>query len=504
MKVVKTPQSFPGAFFVVMVGVLFLVGLAHSQNSQPEIRKVPWDRSITLLSYSVGRNTTVDFRGTEQMITAKGTSRVKIERGAAQIDARFQDVLLPPIFGPEYTTFVLWAVAPDSSTTNLGEIAIRGYRGRIKTSVPLQTFALIVTAEPYSAITVPSNVIVMANVAAKRNDAAPTMFTPTTLLIDQGAYAVAGLEPYDWESPVPPDLFQARNAVRLAEWQGAGRYVAGDFEKAQQALRDAELEQQQSRSNRSRTVQLSRQAMQLAEGSRVIALQRMEEERLEIERAEAAQRAAAAETSRLAAMQEAARQGQLRAEAQAEREAIERLAAHEAEKARLEAEQARKLMEQAEEQIRRLEASRQELRSRLLKQFNMIMETRDSANGLILSMGDVLFDVGRSELHPEAREKLAQLSGVLFGHPTLKLEIGGHTDTTGRVELNQRLSEQRAEAVRSYLVSQNVPTESVTAQGFGETMPIASNDTARGRRQNRRVEITVSGEALGDPLGSLY
>ena len=122
MKVVKTPKSFPGAFFGVMVGALFLMGLAHSQNSQSEIRKVPWDRSITLLSYNMGRNTTVDFRGTEQMITAKGTSRVKIERGVAQIDARFQDVLLPPIFGPEYTAFVLWAVAPDSSTTNLGEM----------------------------------------------------------------------------------------------------------------------------------------------------------------------------------------------------------------------------------------------------------------------------------------------------------------------------------------------------------------------------------------------
>ncbi len=504
MKVVKAPESFPGAFLWVMVGTLFLMGLAHSQNPQSENRKVPWDRSITLLNYNVGRNTTVDFRGTAQMITAKGTARVKIERGAAQIDARFQDLLLPPIFGPEYTTFVLWAVAPDSSTSNLGEIALRGYRGHIKTAVPLQTFALIVTAEPYAAITVPSNVIVMENVAARGNAAAPTTFTPATLLSDQWAYAAAGLEPYDWESPVPPDLFQARNAVRLAEWQGAGRYAAGEFEKAQQALRQAELEQQQSRSNRNRTVQLSRQAMQLAEGSRVIALQRMEEELLAIERAETAQREAAAEASRLAAMQEAKRQAQLRAEAEAEREAIELLAAHEAAKARLEAEQARKRIEQAEEQIRRLETARQELRSRLLKQFNMIMETRDSARGLILSMGDVLFDVGRSELRPEAREKLARLSGVLFGHPALKLEIEGHTDSTGSEELNQRLSEQRADAVQSYMASQDVPTELITARGFGKTMPHASNDTARGRQQNRRVEIIISGEALGDPLGSLY
>ena len=478
-----------------------LVGSGYSQEAGG-VLKVQRDRPLLLVGYAPGRTTSIDFQGTEQLVVAKGSARIKIERGAAQIDANFQGLLPPVIFGPEYTAFVLWAVTSNGKASNLGEVVIRGDRGEIKASVPLQTFSLFVTAEPYSVISIPSNVVVLENVVTSRSSATTSTVTPGMEMVEQGQYAAAGLVPFDWGSPLPHDLFQARNAVRIAEWQGADRYAADQLGRAQQALREAEGNEK----DRNRIIQFSRQAMQLAEGARALALQRIEEARLEGERQQAAARQAAAEASRLAATEEAEWQAQLRAAAEAERreaEAARQAAAAEAERARKAAEEAQNLLARVEYEKRLLEAEREALRKRLLEQFNMIFETRDTARGLILNLGEVLFDVGRSNLRVEAREKLAKLSGILLGHPQLRVEIEGHTDSTGSDELNQRLSTERAESVRSYLLNQGVAEDAVGARGLGKTMPIASNDTASGRRQNRRVEIIVSGEVLGSPLGNL-
>ena len=84
----------------------------------------------------------------------------------------------------------------------------------------------------------------------------------------------------------------------------------------------------------------------------------------------------------------------------------------------------------------------------------------------------------------------------------LKLDVEGHTDSVGTDEYNQKLSEERGEAVRSYLTGQGMAGPSVTAKGFGESQPIASNDTAKGRQQNRRVEIVISGEVIGTRIGA--
>jgi len=485
-----------------ILGFLFLVGSGHAQETVGEVLKVKREVPLLLVGYESGRTTPIDFRGTEQLIVAKGSARVKIERGAAQIDARFQDLLAPVIFGPEYTSFVLWSITSNGRVSNLGEVVIRGNRGEIKTSVPLQAFSLIVTAEPYPAISVPSNVVVLENILASRNSATTSTITPSIEMVEQGQYAAAGIVPFDWETELPRDLFQARNAVRIAEWQGASRYAADEIGKAQQALQEAEM----NAKDRNRIIQFSRQAMQLAEGARTLALQRIEEARLERERREGAQREAAAEASRLAATEEAEWQTQLRTSAEAERrqaEAAQQAAAAEAERARKAAGEAQVLLQRLDYEKKLLEAEKEALRKRLLQQFTTIFETRDTARGLILNMGEVLFDVGKSDLRFEAREKLAKLSGILLGHPQLTVEIEGHTDSTGSDELNQRLSTERAEAVRSYLLNQGVIETAVSARGLGKTMPIASNDTARGRQQNRRVEIIVSGETLGDPLGNL-
>jgi len=136
------------------------------------------------------------------------------------------------------------------------------------------------------------------------------------------------------------------------------------------------------------------------------------------------------------------------------------------------------------------------LRSQLLQQLNLILETRDTARGLIVNVSDVLFDTGMYSLRPGAREKLAKISGIVLAHPGLRLEVEGHTDSVGSDEFNQRLSENRAASVRDYLVQQGVSMNNVVARGLGETTPVASNNTAAGRQQNRRVELVVSGDVI--------
>jgi outer membrane protein OmpA-like peptidoglycan-associated protein len=154
-------------------------------------------------------------------------------------------------------------------------------------------------------------------------------------------------------------------------------------------------------------------------------------------------------------------------------------------------------------QLKQAVSDREDLRARLLQQFNLILETRDTARGLVVNMSDVLFDSGKYTLRPLAREKLAKISGIVLGYPSLKLAVEGNTDSVGTETFNQQLSEQRAEGVRTYLTQQGVPESSTTSRGFGKTRPIASNDTSEGRQQNRRVELIVSGEVIGTKIVSL-
>jgi outer membrane protein OmpA-like peptidoglycan-associated protein len=155
----------------------------------------------------------------------------------------------------------------------------------------------------------------------------------------------------------------------------------------------------------------------------------------------------------------------------------------------------------SDRQLKQAVLDREELRAKLLQQFNVIFATRDTARGLIVSLSDVLFDTGRSTLRPIAREKLAKISGIVLAYPDLRLAIEGNTDSVGSDSMNQQLSEQRAGSVRDYLARENIPSSSMTSRGFGKTQPVASNDTAEGRQQNRRVELVVSGEVIGTTIG---
>jgi outer membrane protein OmpA-like peptidoglycan-associated protein len=160
--------------------------------------------------------------------------------------------------------------------------------------------------------------------------------------------------------------------------------------------------------------------------------------------------------------------------------------------------------QQAEQQRQQAEREKEEMRARLLQQLNTVLETRDTQRGLIVNMADVLFDTGKSTLRPAAREKLAKISGIVLAYPGLKLQVEGHTDSVGSTAYNQKLSEARANNVRDYLVKQGLTEDSITAEGFGEMQPVASNANAKGRQQNRRVEMVVSGEAIGTQIGGTH
>jgi outer membrane protein OmpA-like peptidoglycan-associated protein len=443
------------------------------------------ERSLPTVGYGAGTISRADLKGTDLALNAGGSVGISSKQGTVRLSISVKDLPEAAGFGPQYLSYVVWAVTADGQPKNLGEIPVTKGKGKLDLSTSLQTFGLAVTAEPYFAVAVPSELVVLENSLDGTTAAKTPLPEVRFKAFSRKIYPEEGAKPADPEEKVPPDLVQARNAVRIAKAFGAEKYAADSFARARQALTQAEA-YIQDRKLRKTVVPKSREAVQSAEAARSQAVQKIEEERVAAENAHVA---AQAEEARLAA--EKAQAESVAARQEAETAQAEAGAAH-ARAAQAEA--------TAAEETRRREAAEEEkhaLREKLLRQLNLILETRDSARGLIVNMGDVLFDVDKFTLRPEAREKLAKLSGVVLGNAGLKLAVEGHTDSTGGDEHNQKLSESRAGAVRDYLISQNVPAEAITAAGFGKTRPVATNDTAEGRRKNRRVEIVVSGDIIG-------
>jgi outer membrane protein OmpA-like peptidoglycan-associated protein len=474
--------------------------------------------------------TKVDLVGTPLLPEARGEAEVSGEKGYIEIDARVQNMQPATRFGREYLTYVLWAITPEGRAKNLGEIQIDDDDARVQVTTEFQAFALIVTAEPYFAVTQPSDVVVMENLVRDDTKGKVETVQAKYELLKRGTYLMdqsANFKQKPLEPGAPLDLAEARNAVELARLASADRYAADSFAKAQKLLNDAEVAREK-RKRGNDVMMPARQAAQTAEDARLIALQRQEDEFQAQQRALAAQRErdaqARAEAERERAQAEAARRRQAeldaqnaaaaRAAAERERLDIERSrqealkAQSDAEQARAAAEaaraaadaqaqQARAQAEQAQAAVAQAEQEKTALREQLREQLSVVLETRETARGLIVNVSDVLFDTGSATLKPGAREKLARVAGILASHPDLKIEIEGHTDSVGGDDYNQRLSERRAESVRAYLVQQKIPPASVGAEGLGESQPVASNATAAGRQQNRRVELVVSGESIG-------
>ncbi len=424
------------------------------------------DQSVAAQSCAAGRVRGALFEATALAPGAKGSARFTVSHGAIEIALAVWD--LPPAtdVGPGFLTHSVWAITAEGLAVPLGELVVERGRGKLRTLTPLSSFGLIVTAEPHFAIAAPSEAVVLRT-------AGDTSLTARYRAVARSAYEYLAAA-----QGIPLALAQATSATRLAHDQGAAEFAAEPMARAENELARAQgLFANDPRSALGAAV--ARDATQAAGVAAAIAVERYAELRYENLLAESARREAAAE----AAADEA------RAAADEARWKVSETEAREANEIRR--------REQAEVTAAQAEIEKRALRGRLLQQLNLVLETRDSARGLIVNLGDVLFDVGRFTLRSPAREKLAKLSGLVLANPGLRLEVEGHTDSTGNDDLNQELAEDRAAAVRDYLVEQRVAEDAISSRGYGETQPVASNETTAGRQQNRRVEIIVSGDAIG-------
>ena len=536
-----------------------IAGVAAAQT-RPAATDVT-GRSIKAVGYQVGGgDTTVDLKPTGLVASARGEAKVKATPSVTTVEAKMQGLRSPTEQGAEFLAYVMWAVSPEGRAVNLGEVRPKDNgEGELKTTTQLQSFSLFVTAEPYSAVRQPSELLVLEN-DVRKNTKGRLYMVENYQLMRRTQYQKLGNPlalTVDLKN-VPMEVYQARNAVDIARTRGAEKYAPDIFSRAAGGLELTEnaLTKKQ---DKKQVISLARQAIQASEDARALTAERREEERIANERAAAAAKAKAEAEAKAAAEaaaakaradQEAARQAELAAarEAQLRAEAAAKQAEAERQQAQLRADaaarqaqlqsEAAKLQAEAqareaaareasiradaeaaarEERIKaeaaareaaakgeaeRARAAAEALRAQLLEQFNRILETKDTVRGLVITMADVLFDTGKYDLRPQTREALARLSGIVVSHPGLKLEVEGHTDSTGSDQLNQKLSEDRAGTVRSYLITQGVAADAITAKGFGKTSPVADNDTAAGRQKNRRVEMIVSGEVIGVQIGN--
>jgi outer membrane protein OmpA-like peptidoglycan-associated protein len=555
----------------------------------PIYRVTVTERTAKAVNYRHrGGATKIDFRGTELLPGARGEAKVESKKGYIEIEVEFDDLQPANKHGSEYLTYVLWAITPEGRTANLGEILLNGTKSKLNVTTELQVFGLVVTAEPYYSVTRPSDLIVMENVVRAETKGKIVEIDAKYELLQRGQYQrLSNPLALKFDRKLPLELYEARNAVQIARSVGADRYATETFQKAEKSLAQAEAYQERNAGKKS-VIMTARETVQTAEDSRAIAVKRQEDDALNEERQQAAEREARAESGRIAAQSEAdrvtrdAEAARIKALAEAERltrekdaQALSALAeadrvkrdsdaraaaaAAEANRLKLEndarmataatdadrlrAENAARLaaaatdadrlklendaraaaataeadrlkreneaqkaanqadLDRAAKDKALAEAEKAELRAQLLRQFNAVLQTRDTARGLIVNLSDVLFDFDKHSLRPVAREKLAKVAGIVSGHPGLKLDVEGHTDSVGGLEYNQQLSEQRGSAVRDYLMHEGMAAASVTTKGFGKTQPVASNDNAEGRQQNRRVELVISGEIIGTGIG---
>jgi outer membrane protein OmpA-like peptidoglycan-associated protein len=460
-------------------------------------------RSIVAVGYEVGGGgTKMIFNGTSAAPNASGEAKVDAKKSGTDIDLKVTGMPAPTSLGPEFLTYVLWTISPDGSVANQGEVPIdKNGQGKLDATAQSQTFAMIVTAEPYFAVQLPSEEVVLEN-DTKKNTKGKIYPDNHFKLMKRSQYAKEGnplaLTP-DLKA-APLDIYEARNAVAIAKSRGAENYAPEIFSKASSSLQMAE-NSLASKAEKKAIVTNARQTIQFAEDARLLSSQRQEAERIQKEKDAAAAEAAAkakAEAEAQAAA-EAKRQAELNAakEAQMKAEADAKAAQAAAEQARLQAKE-----QAAKEEAARAQAQTAALRAQLLKQLNDVLQTSDTSRGLVVNMADVLFETGKYNLSQDAQLKLAKLSGIIQAHPGLNLGIEGYTDTTGSEDFNLKLSQQRADAVRQFLVAQGLSGDAITSKGLGEVNPVADNSTAAGRKANRRVEIIVSGELIGSRMGT--
>lgn len=520
-------------FFGSLVLAAFLNSAASAQGAgASEQRDAGPLRATLAVRYVENKKTIVNLTGTSLAPRVTGRAEVEYKKNDASIRIKVQNFDHPQTLGAYYTTYVIWAITPEGQADNLVELPA-GYTAELQARSSAQTFGLVITAEPHSAVKVPSQKVI-AETSLPKNAAAGVQTTQAQFRMDRGNFYevidrdAASMKP---DYSTPRLVLGARRSLDIARRAGAKEFAAAEYKEAEGKLSTLEQIWPRNLKDESKFSGLARDVMRLGQVARDLAVEReyqarIEDERqarlrsLEEARAQAERAKADAERTRLEAERAKAEAERARAQAEAARleaEKAERAAAAERaraaeekasreraardaeaarakeESARLEAEKARQQAEQARQQAEEAKRERDALQQKLYVSLSEILETKREARGLIVNLGDVLFDTGKATLKPAAREKLSKLAGILLGYPgNLVLEIEGHTDSVGSDELNNRLSQSRAESVRDYLLSAGLKDDRIRGvRGFGKSRPIATNDTAAGRQMNRRVEIVI-------------
>jgi outer membrane protein OmpA-like peptidoglycan-associated protein len=522
-------------YFLLSASLLIMLAAAAlAQSAQSTDEKDNYvTRKALAVRYTENKKTNVNITGTPVAPRITGKGEVEYKRNDARIKLKVENLESPQSYGPFYTTYVVWAVTPEGQTENLIELP-SGYNVEVETKSAAQTFGFIITAEPHSAVRVPSQKVV-AETTLRKNVLTPPQTTEAEYRTDKGElYEVSSsdsvvLQP---DYTTPRLVLGARRSLDIARRAGAKEYAAAEYQQAQGMLQTLEQTWPRNLKNETKFSGLARDVQRLGQVARDKAIETEYQARIENERqarlrsleeararAEAAQaeaervkleadraRAEAerakveAELAERKAAEERARREQSARDAEAAKVKAEseRLAAQQAQQAAQQAQQAaQQALKQAEDAKRERDAALQ----RLYVSLQDILETRRETRGFIVNIGDVLFDTGKATLKPAAREKLSKLAGILLAYPgNLIIEIEGHTDSTGSDELNNKLSQNRAESVRDYLVQASVKQERIKAvQGFGKSKPIASNDSSAGRQMNRRVEVVIDDQAQAKP-----
>lgn len=467
-------------------------------------------RDIDCINYiHRSHSTDIGFIGTNLLPDAKGHASVKSEKGQISIDADFKGLTPANGFGTEFLTYVLWAISPDGRPNNLGEILPDGTKDSIHVTTALQSFGLIVTAEPYFSVSTPSDLVVLKNVVTNDTNGVIDTVSAQAELLPHGFYAAETngsktvWNPITRDEKSPLELYEAYNALRIAQNAGAQTDSPSIYAKANEDLTNAASMDNDKHRDKKLEITFAREAVERAEDARVNALRKQAAQR----QADAQQAALTSQQEALAAQQKAA---QSQADAQAAQLKTEQanlasqqalLAKQQADAARATAEaQAAKAEAQAAAANQTAQAAAQsadEAREKLRAQLNSVLATTETARGIIVNMSDVLFESGKFTLKPATQVALAKVAGILESYPGLSVQVEGYTDSVGGDTYNQTLSENRANAVMNFLVAQGVKQSSTTAKGFGKNDPVADNGTAAGRSLNRRVNLVVTGSAIG-------
>ena len=487
------------------LGAFFFLGVASAQTPaptgpEPIFRVTVVSRSLEAVNYEHrGGPTPIDFQGTVLMPRAKGTAIVDSQRGRVAIDAKFDHLEAPTRFGREYLTYVLWAISPEGRPKNLGEVLVDSSdHAHLKVTTDLQAFGMILTAEPYYSVTIPSDVVVAENVVRPDTIGAREEVTAKYELMPRGEYTL-NLQPSQLESfnsggpklsydryEAVLELYQAQNAVQIARSLGADQYAPESMGKAEALLSQAQ-DMDARHMDTQAIVSVAREAAQMAEDARTIAVKRHEEEHhaeqvqqgeIRVQREQQAVAAAQADASQARAEQQAERARADAAVAQAQA----------AEQAALAPPPPPPQTVVVVPSDTPTQAQRQ-LRSQLINQLNASFTTRDTPRGMVVTVSDSMFG-SHNGLLPETGQRLGNVAAILAAHPALSARVEGYDNSVA-------LSEEHAQAVRDALVAQGARPGAVVAIGYGDSRPIASNATAEGREQNRRVEIVISGDSIG-------